>query len=66
MKQIIRITKSIVSFFVVALASCIICALFALLIMYVFGITDSTIRVAASIMLFGTILVALVLGAFDD
>ena len=58
--------KSIVSFSLITLISFSICFAVALLILYIWGLNDDTIRAGASIMFFGTIFVALLLGAFDD
>lgn len=66
MKTIIRITKSVVRMFIISLVSFGICAIVALTILYIFGPSDATLRFGASTLLFGTIIVALMLGAFDD
>ena len=65
MKKFLRISRAILSLSIITLISIAICAVVSLLVLYVFGINDDTIRWCASIMLFGTILVALLLGAFD-
>ena len=65
MKKFLQISRAILSLSIITLISIAICAVVSLLVLYVFGINDDTIRWCASIMLFGTILVALLLGAFD-
>ena len=50
---------------IITLISFAICAAVALAVLYIFGISENTIRTCACIMFFGTILVALMLGAFD-
>lgn len=66
MKKFLQISRTILSLSIITLISFAICAVVALVILYVFGINDTTVRTCASIMIFGTILVALILGAFDD
>lgn len=66
MKKCFGLLRSILSFSIIIAISFAICFALALVILYVFGINDDTLRAGASIMLFGTILVALILGAFDD
>lgn len=65
MKTIMKITKSIVSLFIVTLISFGICAIVALSAVYIFGLNDTTIRFGVLMLFFGTILIALILGAFD-
>ena len=65
MKKFLQISRTILSLSIITLVSFAICAVITLTIIYIFGINDGTIRVCACIMLFGTILVALILGAFD-
>jgi hypothetical protein len=50
---------------VIVLISLAICSIVALAILYVFGINNTTLRAGACIVFFGTIIVALMLGAFD-
>ena len=66
MNSTLKTLKSIVSFSLITLISFAICFAVALLILYIWGLNDDTIRAGASIMFFGTIFVALLLGAFDD
>lgn len=66
MDNTLKTLKSIVSFSLITLISFAICFAVALLILYIWGLNDDTIRAGASIMFFGTILIALILGAFDD
>ncbi len=65
MKKFLQISRTILSLSIITLISFAICAVIALTIIYIFGINDVTIRAGACIMFFGTILVALILGAFD-
>lgn len=66
MKTIIKITKSVLSFAIICVVSLAICTVVALLVLYIFGLSDTTARWCTSILFFGTILVALLLGAFDN
>lgn len=66
MNSTLKTLKSIVSFSLITLISFSICFAVALLILYIWGLNDDTIRTCASIMFFGTIFIALLLGAFDD
>lgn len=65
MKKFLQISRTILSLSIITLISFAICAVIALTIIYIFGINDDTIRVCVSILFFGTIVVALMLGAFD-
>ena len=65
MKKFLQISRTILSLSIITLISFSICAAVALAVLYIFGISDDTIRTCACIMFFGTILVALILGAFD-
>ena len=65
MKKFLQISRTILSLSIITLISFAICAVIALTIIYIFGISDDTIRVCVSILFFGTIVVALMLGAFD-
>ena len=58
--------KSIISFCLITLISFLICFAISLAILYIWGLNDDTIRAGVSILFFGTILIALMLGAFDD
>jgi len=66
MKKFLQISRAILSLSIIALISFAICAVVALAVLYIFGISEDTIRTCVCIMFFGTILVALILGAFDD
>jgi len=65
MKKFLQISRTILSLSIITLISFAICAAVALAVLYIFGISENTIRTCACIMFFGTILVALMLGAFD-
>ena len=65
MKKFLQISRTILSLSIITLISFAICAVIALTIIYIFGINDDTIRACVCIMFFGTILVALILGAFN-
>lgn len=65
MKKFLQISRTILSLSIITLISFVICAAVALAVLYIFGISEDTIRTCACIMFFGTILVALILGAFD-
>lgn len=66
MKKSLRIAKSILSLCIITLISFLICFSAALLILYIFGPSDTTYRAGASILIFGSIFVAMILGAFND
>lgn len=66
MDNTLKTLKSIVSFSLITLISFAICFAVALLILYIWGLNDDTIRACVSILFFGTIFIALILGAFDD
>ena len=66
MKKFLQISRTILNLSIITLISFAICFAFALVVLYIFGIDEHTQRVCASITVFGTILVALMLGAFDD
>lgn len=66
MKKFLEISSTILSLSIITLVSMAICAVIALAVLYIFGISDATVRACVSILFFGTILVALMLGAFDD
>jgi len=65
MKKFLQISRTILSLSIITLISFAICAAVALAVLYIFGISEDTCRACACIMFFGTILVALMLGAFD-
>lgn len=65
MKKFLQISRTILSLSIITLISFAICAAFALTVLYIFGISEDTIRACVSILFFGTILVALILGAFN-
>jgi len=65
MKKFLQISRTILSLSIITLISFAICTAFALAVLYIFGISEDTIRTCLCIMFFGTILVALMLGAFD-
>ena len=65
MNSTLKTLKSIVSFSLITLTSFLICFAISLAILYIWGLNDDTVRACVSILFFGTILVALILGAFD-
>lgn len=65
MKKFLQISRTILSLSIITLISFAICTAVALAVLYIFGINEDTIRAGACIMFFGTILVALILGASD-
>lgn len=65
MNSKLKTVKRIVNFSFITLTSFLICFAVALLILYIWGLNDGTIRAGASVMFFGTIFIALMLGAFD-
>jgi len=65
MKKFLQISRTILNLGIITLISFAISAAVALAVLYIFGMNDNTIRACVSIMFFGTILVALILGAFD-